>query len=238
MRINNGGSRAVKRLDREAQLDFATRLAEAGACSLTVFGDSITVGVAASRPELAWPQRFARGAGLGEVRNHAISGTVLQGSLLADGRPRPDNGISRYRVLLEPAPAHAVAILYGYNDARYTVAPATMNPENFRRDYEVLLQALADSSYAGRIAIGSPPFIPTRGFGVGSAGFTGQTRAGFEAYVDVVRELAQKFGVFYAPVYEAMREHGDGALASPDITHPNDAGHAAIAAAFLGARVP
>jgi lysophospholipase L1-like esterase len=219
-------------------LDFATRLAETGARSLAVFGDSITVGVAASRPELAWPQRFARGVGLGAVHNHAISGTVLQGSLLADGKPRPDNGINRYRVLLEPEQADAVAILYGYNDARYTAALATMNPEGFRRDYETLLRALTDSPYAGRVAIGSPPYIPTRGFAVGSAGFTGQTRAGFEAYVDVVRELAQNFGVFYAPVYETMREHGDGALASPDITHPNDAGHAAIAAAFLGAKAP
>jgi hypothetical protein len=50
--------------------------------------------------------------------------------------------------------------------------------------------------------------------------------------VETVRDLVTQFSVFYAPVYEMMAEFGDGALASSDITHPNDAGHQVIAQAF------
>lgn len=84
--------------------------------------------------------------------------------------------------------------------------------------------------------IGSPPYPSDAGLLHGGPGFTGQTRAGFEAYRDAVRELAAAYGVFYAAVYEAMAERGDGRLASPDITHPNDDGHAIIAEAFAVAR--
>jgi lysophospholipase L1-like esterase len=202
-----------------------------------VFGDSITVGLNASRPELAWPMLLAAEAGGLAVRNAAISGTILQGGAMADGLPRPDNGIGRYRAaLLGEARADVVAILYGYNDGRYTAAPQSLNVEGFGRDYAALIEGLLAAGYrASDIAVGSPPYPCEAGFAVGSAGFTGQTRAGFERFVAVVGEIAERYGVFYAPVYEAMAAYPDGALASGDVTHPNDAGHRVIADAFSGA---
>lgn len=204
--------------------------------SLRVFGDSITAGFNASRPHLAWPALVADVVGGLPIRNLAIPGTVLQGSSLADGTPRPDNGIGRFAGALLDAPHRdAVLILYGYNDARYTAAPETMNVRNFTHDYRKMLGALIEAGHGERLAIGSPAYIPDAGFAVGSAGFSGQTRDGFEAYVEAVRLLAAQFSIFYAPVYERMKAMGDGALASPDITHPNDAGHCVIADAFLAA---
>ncbi|MBY5454314.1 hypothetical protein HFO91_32660 [Rhizobium leguminosarum] len=58
---------------------------------------------------------------------------------------------------------------------------------------------------------------------------------GFEGYVDVVRKLTRRFSLFYAPIYENMKDHGEGALASADVVHPNDAGHHAIFDAFTNA---
>ena len=219
---------------------FAAMLRARGARSLVVFGDSITVGLNASRVELSWPQLLAAEAGIAVLRNAAISGTILQGGTMADGRPRPDNGIGRYRTaLLGAERADAVAILYGYNDARYTGAPESLNAEGFFRDYAVMIEGLLVGGYAAEaIAVGSPPYPSAAGFGVGSAGFTGQTRAGFEAFVDVVRAVAERFGVNYAPVYEAMAGYPDGALASEDVTHPNDAGHRVIAGAFVAGKTP
>ena len=105
------------------------------AASLAIFGDSITAGSAASTPERRWANRL--GAALGvRLANKGIGATILQNSADASGRPRPDNGFSRYRRdLLGSDRADLVAILYGFNDARYTLAPATLNADGFRRDY-------------------------------------------------------------------------------------------------------
>jgi lysophospholipase L1-like esterase len=141
--------------------------------------------------------------------------------------------VGRYRDALLGDRAEALAILYGYNDGRYTGAPATLNAQAFRRDYAEMLVGLLEGGFtAGSIVIGSPPCPSERGLGVGSAGFTGQTRIGFERYVEAARSLAAEFGVYYAPVYEVMRDYREGVLMSDDVTHPNDAGHAVIGTAF------
>lgn len=206
-----------------------------GVGTVAMFGDSITVGIAASTQDRTWTALFAVETGTRAV-NRAISGTVLQNSLDAGGAPRPDNGLSRCHRDLIADPADAICILYGYNDARYTAAPTSFNVAGFRRDYCGLISRLLGAGFDPEaIAIGSPPFPCDAGFAVGSPGFTGQTREGFEAYVDTVRSIAGRFGLHYAPVYEIMAQQPDGNLASPDITHPNDAGHRLIARAFLNA---
>ncbi|SEI11779.1 Lysophospholipase L1 [Rhizobium tibeticum] len=215
---------------------FGEHLKSLGISGTRVFGDSITAGFNASQPHLAWPALFAAKVNGFPIRNHAIPGTILQGSRLADGKLRPDNGIGRFENALLNAPHRdAILILYGYNDARYTAAPDTMNVRNFTRDYAKMLEKLIEAGHAERLAIGSPPYIPDAGLSVGSTGFTSQTRMGFEGYVEVVRELSQRFSLFYAPVYESMKTHGDGDLASADLVHPSDAGHRAIFDAFINA---
>ncbi|MFB9947883.1 SGNH/GDSL hydrolase family protein [Rhizobium puerariae] len=220
-------------------MKFAEHLKSLEISGTRVFGDSITAGFNANQPHLAWPALFAAEVDGFPIRNHAIPGTVLQGSRLADGKPRPDNGIGRFRQALVDTPPHhdAILILYGYNDARYTSAPETMNVRNFSRDYAQMLEELVRAGHAKRLAIGSPPYIPDAGFSVGSTGFSGQTRSGFEDYAEAVRKLAQSFSIFYAPVYERMKAEGDGVLASPDLTHPNDAGHRVIFEAFRDAEI-
>lgn len=215
---------------------FADRMKSLHPPAIRIFGDSISAGFNASAPELAWPALFAAEINGVRVLDHAIPGTVLQGSRLADGKVRPDNGTGRFeQALLEGPHDDAILILYGYNDARYTAAPLTMNVANFSRDYEAMLARLAEAGHADRLVIGSPPYIPDAGFSVGTAGFTGQTRKGFEDYVDAVRRLAMRFSIFYAPVYERMRMHPDGDLASTDLVHPNDAGHRVTFEAFRDA---
>jgi lysophospholipase L1-like esterase len=218
---------------------FADTCRQMRARSLSVFGDSITAGTAASVEHLRWANRLAAAIGAG-LRNKAISGTVMQASPDAGGLPRADNGVSRFPdALLGPDCSDAIAILYGYNDARYTGAPATFGLYGFVRDYRTVIGGLLSAGYAPRtLCLGSPPAIPDAGFAVGSAGFTGQTRDVFETFVAAVGELARAYGTFYAPVYEHMRQRGEDALTAPDHTHPNDEGHAVIAAAFGDATLP
>lgn len=214
-------------------MTFVEHLKRREISGIRVFGDSITAGFNASEPHLAWPALFAIEVGSVPVRNLAIAGTVLQGSPLADGEARPANGVGRFtEALLDTEHRDAILILYGYNDARYAKAPNSINVGNFRRDYARILGRLIAAGHADRLAIGSPPYIPEAGLSVGSVGFTGQSRQGFEAYVRATAELAQSHDIFYAPVYERMKSFDDGTLASPDIIHPNDAGHQIISQAF------
>lgn len=205
--------------------------------SLATFGDSITAGASVAEP-LRWTNRLAARLNLTLV-NKGISGTVLQASPDASGQPRPDNGIGRYRQdLLGEDRSDVIAILYGFNDARYVGAPDIFNRDGFVRDYSKLLQGLIAAGYAPQdICIGSPPHIPDAGFTVGSDGFAGQTREQFESYVETVRAMARSFGVFYAPVHELMQAEGADALVLPDLVHPNAEGHAVIAAAFAAATI-
>jgi len=217
-------------------MDFLTRLGALEAKSLAVFGDSISVGLNASTPQRSWAALLGQAAGVAAVQNHAIAGTTLQSAPMANGMPRPDNGAARWQALIGPQRADALAILYGYNDARYIAAPQSLNVGNFEREYAGLIEGLLAAGFRDRLVIGSPPYIPHAGLALGSPGFAGQDRAGFERYVHAVRSLAAQYELFYAPVYEAMAAHEDGVLASDDIVHPNDEGHAVISRAFQTAR--
>lgn len=202
--------------------------------TLAVFGDSITEGAGASAPARSWAVLLALTLGVRLV-NKGLGGTVLQSTPVRGGRG--GSGVSRFREdLLGDDRSDCIAILYGYNDARYVADPARFSVAAFVRDYRVVLDGLfAAGVERDGVCLGSPPYLPDAGLRLGSSGFTGQTRAGFEVYVDAVHGLAREYDLFYAAVYEAMASRPDASLASPDIIHPNDAGHQLIASTFAAA---
>ena len=202
--------------------------------SLSAFGDSMTAG--ASVPEnVRWANLFAAQANV-VLRNKGISGTVMQGSPDATGRPRADNGVGRYqRDLLGTDRSDLVAILYGCNDARYVAAPETLNLAGLERDFVAVVQGLLAAGFApDDICIGSPAYITDEGFDVGGDAFSGQSRAEYDRHVACVRAIATRFGTFYAPVNEATAARAEDLILADKI-HPNHEGHAVIAAAFASA---
>ena len=208
--------------------------------SLAVFGDSVTQAIHIPIPEHRWSNRLAERL-RARLSNRGISGTVLQSSPDASGRPRADNGHTRYvQDLLGTDRADVIAILYGTNDARYTAAPATFSLEAFTRDYRAVLTGLFAAGYSpDAIVIGSPPYLPEEGFAVGAEdGFAGQSRRQFQLYVETVKSIATEAGTFYAPVSERMATEGGDALIGDDHVHPNEAGHARIAEIFAAATRP
>lgn len=207
--------------------------------SLSGNGDSIMNEQGATTSAQAWFNIFAAALGVTSPLNTAISGTVLQNSADAGGSARASNGRDRFRTaLLGSNLKQLVVIAYGFNDARYTGAPATFNVTAYENDYNEIVSGLIGSGFpANRIVIVAPYYITDTGLATGSTGFTGQTRSGFEAFVTAARQIAMDYGCWYHDAYAYMRDNGGSALIGADNIHPNDTGHAVIAEGVLTATI-
>jgi lysophospholipase L1-like esterase len=200
------------------------------------FGDSIVWGAAGSDLAHEWAHIVSLAWGATTDYNAAISGTVLQNSNGSGAAPLTNNGRDRFAAdLLGANKQEALIFAYGFNDARYTGAPSTFNVAQYTADFKEALNGLIAGGYTpSKIYIVSPYWISDTALAtIGSAGFTGQTRGGFEAFVTAAHDVAAEYGTQYCDVYAAMRDGGAAALISADGLHPNDAGHALIAATVL-----
>lgn len=202
--------------------------------STVAMGDSITVGAAATAPANRWVNIVTTELGSTLV-NAGIGGTVLQNSNGAGGTPLNNNGRDRYESVMTGAAKRELGIVaYGFNDARYTAAPATFNVTEYINDYREIITGLLAAGYSNnRILIVGPHYITDAGLATGTAGFTGQTREGFLEYVYAARQVAYEFQVLYFDSYHHMEANGGASLISEDDIHPNNQGHAVIADGIL-----
>lgn len=203
--------------------------------SLVGFGDSITVGYGISTDANKWLNRVSAAINSGTLVNSGISGTVLQNSPDSTGSPRASNGRNLFVSTMTGANKREMAIIaYGFNDARYVAAPATFNVTEYENDFNEVIAGLRIAGYpADRLVIVAPYYITNTGLTTGSTGFTGQTRAGFEAFVTAARNVAEAHGCWYHDAYAWMRDNGGVSLISSDAIHPNVTGHAVIAEGLL-----
>lgn len=206
--------------------------------SIVAFGDSITVGSGVPEAD-RWLNIVADTLGSRAPYNLGRSGTVLQNSADATGKPRRGNGRRRIASSLTGDKTAEFAIIaYGFNDARYVGNPSEFNVASFIRDYRAILDLLLADGYGpDQVVVVSPYFISDAGLAKGSKGFAGQTRQGFEAYVTASEQVAQEFGVYWADTYSPMMaaELSGERLIGRDKVHPNALGHHIIAKAVLSA---
>lgn len=204
--------------------------------TIVAIGDSFTVGVGASVQANAWVDLTCTYMGATWL-NAGISGTVLQRSNGSGGAPLTNNGRDRFQqVMLGTSKRDVAIVAYGFNDARYTDNPGTFNVAAYKADLRQVIIALIMGGYPpNRIVIVAPWWISDTGLGTGSAGFTGQTRAGFYAFVTAAREVAIEFGTWFADAYSWMASGGGASLIDADNIHANDAGHKAIMDCILNA---
>lgn len=202
--------------------------------TIATFGDSITVGVAAATASNRWANRIATATGAA-LTNAGISGTILQNGNDSGGSPRANNGRDRFvSALLGANKRSAVFIAYGFNDARYVAAPATLNATLYASDYREVLSGLIIGGYAPEdIYVLSPYYISDTGLTTGSTGFAGQTRSGFEEYVAAAEAVAAEFGARYCDLYaELNTPEWIAEVNGNDAIHPLDTGHGSIATAI------
>lgn len=205
--------------------------------SIATFGDSITAGSSALATANRWANRLATALGA-SLSNQGIAGTVLQNSADAGGAPMANNGRDRFAVALTGVNKKAAAfICYGFNDARYIGAPGTFNVTQYTNDYREMLNGLVMGGYElSDIYVAAPYHITDTGLVSYGAdpNFSGQSRAGFEAYVAATAQVAAEFGVRYCDLYTAVNSPDWIAnVDAGDHIHPDDAGHAYITTAWL-----
>jgi len=201
------------------------------------FGDSITAGAGASDPTRRWADLVAAALDWADAVNAGHSATILQHTpqraVATVGAAADQNGRDTY---LDRVAAHRpawVLILYGLNDMRLNDPAITV--ERFQADLGEVVDGLVASGVAARrIVIGSPPHLPAGAYALHPP-WDGGGPALHARYDAACAAVAASRGARFADVYRAMADGGGDRLVSPDQIHPNDAGHAVIAAAFLAA---
>lgn len=199
------------------------------------FGDSITAGGRASDTAHAWPSLVASSLSKTPVIA-AIGGTVLQNtvqnSILTIGAAAVNNGRDTYVSRLLAYSPSPICILYGLNDLRLN--DVTFTADLFENDLSEIIDGLVANGFlASNIVIGSPPYMDT--YDSYGAPWDGGSSVKHAVYVAKCAAVATAKSTKYADVYQAMADNGGAALLDGDQVHPNDAGHAVIAAAFLSA---
>lgn len=149
---------------------------------------------------------------------------VIGGAVVNNGRDTYEARVSDYK------PTYAL-LLYGLNDVRLNDAAITAAA--YENDISEIINGLvSDGLSVANIIVGSPPYMNPAGYGL-FAPWDGGSTVRHEAFVAGAAAAAAATGATYIDVYQWMIDNGGNALISGDNVHPNDAGHSAIADAFL-----
>jgi len=185
--------------------------------SVNFIGDSITTGIGASGESTRWATIFA--ARYGFTRNNqGQSGATLKAP------PFPTFAVYPLTANLYNKPSALYVLALGTNDARNFAAPST-HLEDFDAAYRVMLDTLAADgvSLKDQVILMGPIWVT-------DTGLEGLTRSRYLDYVAAVAQIADDYGLAYVDAYAVILAAG-GASALADNVHPNDTGHAALAAA-------
>lgn len=179
-----------------AELD----LSSFGYGAITFVGDSITAGGAGGVPSYAID--LTADEFKADLDNKARSGSVLQNGPIAGGEPNQHNLLDNLFAYTVGTGSDAIISAIGFNDARYT-ASDDLSTAQFVEAYRTCLRRWLDEYGRDNIWLVTPWLISDAGLGAGSTWFSGQSRAGFEAYVAAVRDLAREFAVRLIDPYAA-----------------------------------
>ena len=205
---------------------------------MVTFGESHTVGVAATQQAKGWP--YILKSLIDPFQNTPVSliNRGLGADILSKHSPiyatyqhkRPI-GIERYRKHIIECQPDLIIMSYGYNDLR-SGTPL----QAFQNDLQTVLTDLKQETNS-LIVLLTTYFIPGKGFRNQTGGtITGEiwnrgTPEVQENYNRVLRDIAQKNDCLLADVYETQKG-ADWTFCSPsgeDDIHANDLGHQLIA---------
>jgi lysophospholipase L1-like esterase len=201
------------------------------------FGDSITLGTGASDAAHQWTNLVIASKGYVNTINAGIGATILQNTVQNSvdtiGGAAVNNGRDTYSTRVLNHYPKRVFIHYGINDLRLNDVAITS--ANYGNDLgEIVDGIIAAGTSPQNIIIGSPSYCIPSEYSSFVSPFDGGSTEIHQSYVAQCAAIAAAKGTRYADVYQWMIDHGgDTLLPGTNTVHPNDAGHAAIANAFL-----
>lgn len=198
-------------------------------------GDSITWGSSASNAAHQYVNLICADRGWNNFRNSGISGITLQNtvqtSVPISGAAAELNIRDRFTYEWGWFSANYVFILAGLNDLRLN--DAAFSVANYQNDLGEIVDIITASGVpAGHVVIGSPTYMNPDIY-ADYAPWNGGSTEKHEDYTAAAAAVAAAKGTLYKDIYQYMLDNGDDSLLAVDGIHANDAGHAAIAAAFL-----
>ncbi len=237
-----GRGTGLKRANQVRQHPVVSYIKVPSYATANIMGDSYTTGSLASSGANAFPALLATALGF-TLTNKGVSGSVFQNSNDSTGSPRADNGTDRFSLASTAANggiigSNAKAALFialVFNDARYIGAPSTFNVAGYTNCARKVLNGVLTGGYAkADVYLASPWYITDTGLNTGSTGFSGQTRAGFVAFVDAARAVALEYGIQFTDMYAALNTPAFIAdVDGQDHVHPANVGHALIRDAWV-----
>jgi lysophospholipase L1-like esterase len=219
------------------------------ATTAVCIGDSITNDTGASVAANGWTNLYCTALGMTRV-NKGINGTILQDSTYqasAPGVAQVGNGYDRFLADIQGINAcMRTVIAYGFNDARYTggngadgSGPTGVTLAAYTAQLKQMLTALiTNGTRPLDIHVVSPYWMTDTGLGSGTTGYVMTTNLGsvsaartqLQAFAQAAHDVALEYGTLFTDGYAALSGVGAGGIGADNI-HPNDTGHAGIAAA-------
>lgn len=202
--------------------------------TINFLGDSITEGAGASAPDKCYVEVLRRNYGLTHARNYGISGTRIAHQMQASDNPRNDlDSCGRFHKMDDHA--DAVVVFGGTNDFGHGLAPfreiGDFSPDTFCGACDTLYKGLRTKypHIPVIIVTPTPRRAETDPHGDGSK----PTKQPLCAYVDAIQKIAAVNGLPVLDLFHcAPVGHRDlfPPELFPDGLHPNDIGHARLAA--------
>lgn len=207
--------------------------------TVNFLGDSITQGVAVSCEETVFLNILRQETGLAAARNYGIRGTRIAAQLHAQPPDADQNFVSRVAAM-DPK-ADVVVVFGGTNDFGHGDAPigsfSDRTVHTFYGACHLLLEELIQKYPSATIVV----MTPLHRLGEDNPRGDGSKQrdiAPLSTYVEIIKVVARYYAV---PVLDLFSVSGIQPCVPilrerfcPDGLHPNDAGHALIAARLKG----
>lgn len=198
---------------------------------INFLGDSITEGCCATAPELSYVEVMKRKYGLAAARNYGIGGTRIARQHTPSEEPKFDRDFcSRFAEM--DADVDIIVVFGGTNDHGHGDAPMGTDddrtPDTFRGACHYLFSSLPAQFPGSKIVVLTPLHRAEENIPKGEQGWL------LKDYVQVIRDTAAQYCLPVLDLFETSAIKANipeiAAKLTTDGLHPNDEGHAILAA--------